>query len=82
MEERNESAGAVIITTRELYDEIVGLRGDVRDLTNATTNVTKAIDDHEQRLRTIERWKYALPTTTAAAVVSAVVTLVGKTKGV
>lgn len=35
-------------------------------------------DDHEERLRKLERWKYMLPSTLVTAVISAGVTLYGQ----
>lgn len=66
---------AVTISTREIYDQIVGLRGDVRSLTESGETVRQIQADHEQRLRGIERWKYSLPATVAAAVATGLVVL-------
>lgn len=65
----------VTITSREIYDEIVGMREDVRSLTQHHESVTTKLTDHEDRLRALERWKYALPTAAVTAVVSAVVSV-------
>ncbi|OII61225.1 hypothetical protein BJP40_06775 [Streptomyces sp. CC53] len=35
-------------------------------------------EDHEQRIRTLERWRYAIPPTVVAAVISALVAIFGK----
>lgn len=35
-------------------------------------------DDHESRLRALERWKYMLPSSLVAAVISAAVTIYGQ----
>lgn len=65
----------VTISAREIYDEIVGLREDVRSLTQSNEGVDRQLTDHEERLRKLEAWRYALPVTAAAGVVSAVITL-------
>lgn len=65
----------VTISAREIYDQIVGLRDDVRSLTQSNEHVTTTLDDHEERLRTVERWKYSVPTAVLTAVLAAVVTL-------
>lgn len=36
-------------------------------------------DDHEKRIRGLERWKYMLPTSLVGALVSAAVTIYGQT---
>lgn len=67
--------GPVVITAREIYDQITGLSAKVDSI--LATNRT---DDHEARLRRLEQWRYALPTSmvlaigsTIAAVASAVI---------
>jgi hypothetical protein len=65
----------VTISAREIYDQIVGLRDDVRSLVQSNAEVSKALDDHETRLRNVERWKYAVPTALVGAVVSAGITI-------
>ncbi|MDH6108856.1 hypothetical protein P3T36_002987 [Kitasatospora sp. MAP12-15] len=52
---------AVVISAREIYDEIVGMRDDVRTLTQTNVTVHTQLTDHEERLRGLERWKYGLP---------------------
>lgn len=39
--------------------------------------VLKVHADHENRLRAVERWKYALPVTAFTALVSVVLTVIG-----
>lgn len=79
MSDSNDSLG-VTISAREIYDQIVGLRDDVRSLTQSNEHVDRELSDHEDRLRAIERWKYSVPTAAVTAVVSAVVA-VAKTTG-
>lgn len=71
----NEPLLGVTITSREIYDEIVGMREDVRSLTQHHESVTGKLADHEDRLRTLERWKYALPTAAVTGLVAAGVTI-------
>jgi hypothetical protein len=65
----------VTISAREIYDQIVGLRDDVRSLVQSNAEVGKQLDDHENRLRSVERWKYTVPVATIGAVLSAGVTI-------
>jgi hypothetical protein len=65
----------VTIGAREIYDELVGMREDVRSLTQTSESVAHKLDDHEERLRVLERWKYALPTAAVSGVLAAGVTL-------
>lgn len=66
----------VTISAREIYDQIVGLRDDVRSLVQSSAEVSKTLEDHEGRLRSVERWKYSVPIAAITAVASAAVTLV------
>jgi hypothetical protein len=65
----------VTISAREIYDQIVGLRDDVRSLVQSNAEVGKTLDDHENRLRSVERWKYTVPTAALGAIVSAGITI-------
>jgi hypothetical protein len=65
----------VTIGAREIYDELVGMREDVRSLTHHSETVTNKLEDHETRIRVLERWKYALPTAAVSGVLAAGVTL-------
>jgi hypothetical protein len=79
MPEANDPLG-VTIGAREIYDQVVGLRDDVRSLTQTNAQVEEKIDDHEERIRAIERWKYAVPAGLATGVGGAVVAFM-KTTG-
>jgi hypothetical protein len=65
----------VNISAREIYDQIVGLRDDVRSLVQSNAAVQTTLDDHESRIRSVERWKYAVPTATVGAIISAGITI-------
>ena len=65
----------VTISAREIYDQIVGLRDDVRSLVQSNQEVSKTLEDHESRLRSVERWKNAVPVAAIGAVASAGITI-------
>lgn len=67
----NQDPLGVTISAREIYDQIVGLRDDVRSLTQSNESTHRTLEDHEDRLRTIERWKYSVPAAVITALVSA-----------
>lgn len=56
--------GAVVISAREIYDEVKGMREDIRPLIDSTRAMNEKLGDHESRIRSIERWKYAIPAAT------------------
>lgn len=71
----------VTITAREIYDEIVAMRGDVRSLVEGHADTEKILNDHEERMRKLEAWRYAA----AAGLFSGVgslVTALAKVKGI
>jgi hypothetical protein len=65
----------VTISGRDIYDQIIGLRDDVRSLVQSNDAVQEQLSDHETRLRSVERWKYAVPTALVGAIVSAGITI-------
>ncbi|MGX1133197.1 hypothetical protein RKD49_005387 [Streptomyces glaucescens] len=75
MSEPHDDVGVVTIGAREIYDQLVGLRDDVRSLVQSNADVQETLDDHEVRIRSVERWKYTVGTAALSAVVSAGVTI-------
>ncbi|MFG3349226.1 hypothetical protein ACGF1Z_29735 [Streptomyces sp. NPDC048018] len=73
MDDQEDPLG-VRIGAREIYDEVVGLREDVRSLGQEGESVTETLEDHETRIRGLEseRAKYTLP----VALITAVATVV------
>jgi hypothetical protein len=58
----------VHISAREIYDQLVGVREDVRGLVARDEATARVIADHETRLRSVERWKYGIPLATVSAI--------------
>ncbi|WP_233290260.1 hypothetical protein [Kitasatospora sp. MBT66] len=48
------------------------MREDVRGLTQTSESVRAELADHEDRLRQIERWRYAVPATVVMGLGTAV----------
>ncbi|MFK0289526.1 hypothetical protein ACIQU6_03420, partial [Streptomyces sp. NPDC090442] len=74
-EQRDQDPLGVHIGAREIYDEVVGLREDVRTMGQQGEAVRQELADHETRIRDLERWKYALPIAAVSGVVAAGVTV-------
>ncbi|MFJ9961087.1 hypothetical protein [Streptomyces avermitilis] len=51
----------VHIGAREIYDQLVGMREDVRSLVQDREETDKALGDHETRIRSLEAFRYAAP---------------------
>lgn len=73
-----EDLGTVTIGAREIYDQLVSLRDEVRASTLNHAAVDTKLADHESRIRSVERWKYSVPTALVTAVISAGVTIATK----
>ncbi|MFJ7588429.1 hypothetical protein ACIQZO_13790 [Streptomyces sp. NPDC097617] len=67
--------GVVEIGAREIYDEVVGLREDMRSVAEKGEELRTDVDDHETRIRDLERWRYAMPIAAVSGVVAAGVTV-------
>ena len=50
-----ESNGQVVITNKDIYEKVTRMEG-------ALAVLMPQVPDHETRLRALERWRYALPT--------------------
>jgi hypothetical protein len=56
--------GAVVITTADIYRQLLDLThavGEVKGAVNALGGRIAELDDHEARLRTLERSRWPLP---------------------
>lgn len=71
MSEAQPDPLAVTIGAREIYDQVVGLRADVNTLVTSHADVETTLADHEERLRSLERWRYAVPTAAIGGLVAA-----------
>lgn len=65
------------VGAREIYDELTGMRSDVRQLVDDHKDTTRILADHEDRIRGMERWRYALPASAVVGVVGGLVGLLG-----
>jgi hypothetical protein len=74
MSEDRDQVGGVTIGAREIYDAVVSLREDMRLMAQTRETVDETLKDHEERLRGLERWRYAMPTSLVLAAGSVVAT--------
>lgn len=75
--ERFGRDGPVVITNREIYAEVQQVKGVLQTMTGQTD----LLKDHENRIRSLEKWRYALPPTLALAIASLIAALIGGTHG-
>lgn len=65
----------VVVTLKDMYDELRALVGEVRQLTQELRESRATDEDHERRIRALEAWRYALPASALMAAVSIVLTV-------
>jgi hypothetical protein len=64
--------GGVTITAREIYDAVVRLTGRVDVLIEQHADAVIHIQDHEARIRSLERGRWPLPALSTALAVAAI----------
>lgn len=57
----NDPLGPVIITSREIYDQLVRVVAAVERLVDKLDEQTRDLHDHETRLRSLEKSRWPLP---------------------
>lgn len=60
--------GQVVITNKDIYEKVVKMEG-------ALNVLMPQVPDHENRLRSLERWRYALPTSLGTGIIAIVLEL-------
>ncbi|WP_432118489.1 hypothetical protein [Streptomyces sp. bgisy032] len=78
MEPDRDDLGTVTVGAREIYDQLVAMRDEVRASAQTHVSVAEKLTDHEDRIRGLERWKYSVPTALVTAVISAATTIYTK----
>lgn len=63
--------GGVIVSFRDMYSELARLTGELRDVNAALKTGAAYREDHETRIRMLERWRYSLPVSLVLALGSA-----------
>lgn len=73
----NEEFAQILQELREMRTE----GRDTRDKVTTLVEQAKAVPDHENRLRALERWRYGIPAAGLTAVAAAAVSAFTATKG-
>jgi hypothetical protein len=68
----------VVVTAKDIYGEVIKLVVEMRQLTQELKESRKTDDDHEQRIRSLEAWKYGLPAALLMAIAGVVLNFIGK----
>lgn len=70
-----EIENGAVITAREIYDGVMDVRSRVDVLIGGTEATRVQVNDHEDRIRGLERWRYTLPISAVVAAGSAAATI-------
>jgi len=80
--ESERDSGSLRITVKDVFHAVNGVSSDVGEIKGALqtltadhANLKQSAVDHEARLRRLERWAYAIPTTGITALASALIAL-------
>ena len=65
----SEALGPVTIGAREIYDALMRLTATVDRMSEQVTDVRGEVQDHEERVRSLERSRWPLPS--LAAIIAA-----------
>ena len=76
MSDLPDGGPGVLVTFRDMYVELRQLTGELREMNSKLTAGVMQAADHEIRIRSLERWRYALPVSTVLALGSAVTALI------
>ncbi len=69
----SEPLGPVTIGAREIYDQVVAVRGVVDRLVDQHQDQERTATDHEARIRSLERGRWPLPTVSVLVALVALV---------
>ncbi|GAA0579430.1 hypothetical protein GCM10010394_04980 [Streptomyces crystallinus] len=76
-----DSTDAVVtITARDIYGELRVLSIEVQRIGQVMDSNANRLDDHETRIRGIEKWRYAISASVITSTASAIVALVQITR--
>lgn len=68
-----EPLAGIVITSREIYDAVVRLTGRVDVLIAQQEDIKHDLNDHENRIRNIERSRWPLPTVSVLVAIVALI---------
>lgn len=79
MSDHRADSGSLRVTVKDVYERLgetntslARLEGTLTRLDAETQENTKDIHDHEQRIRALEAWRYALPAATVLGAIGVI----------
>lgn len=64
-----------VVTIREVYDEMRELTSELRTLTSELKESRRTDEDHERRIRVLERWMWGLPVSIIGTIAAVIIAL-------
>lgn len=61
MDDEAKGNGGVLITFQHMYTQLQALVLELRDINTTLRGTATTINDHESRIRALERLRYAIP---------------------
>jgi hypothetical protein len=59
-EDTDPNLGGVFISTSQVYNTLLEVKYDVRGMASKLDSSQEKVTDHENRIRSLEKWKYAI----------------------
>lgn len=69
----NEVMSGIVITSREIYDAVVRLTGRVDVLIAQAEDIKHDLNDHENRIRNLEKARWPIPTVSVLVAILALI---------
>lgn len=69
------------VTAADIYGELRQLSGQLQTSITQQELIRQQMTDHEQRLRALEAWRYALPLSALSAVAAAIAAIIAAVLG-
>lgn len=69
----SDPLGPIVVTSRDIYDELVRMRQAVDRLVDRHDALERDSQDHEARIRSLERGRWPLPSIAAIAAIASLI---------
>ncbi|WP_030372885.1 hypothetical protein [Streptomyces rimosus] len=76
----DDNDALVTITARDIYGELRTLSIEVQRIGQIMDSNASRLDDHETRIRGVEKWKYAISASVVTSTASVIVALIQMTR--
>jgi hypothetical protein len=71
----SNNGNVIVVTLKDVYIELMKIKESLSEIKGKADTTASAVPDHETRIRSLEKWRYALPPAILLALASIVVGL-------